>query len=158
VRRLASERPTLRWGCGEWLAAPLVDCGVEPEKIDVYIMDTPMSYGELTVEAFALRHNVPNCGYKLRLPGGERVLYATDTGTLGHVEAKGYDMYFVEADYGEEEIVERIRRKQEAGEYVHEYDATQNHMSREAAESWLYSQMGQNSRYVLMHMHEERGV
>jgi Cft2 family RNA processing exonuclease len=156
VRRLASERPTLRWGCGEWLAAPLVDAGVAPEKIDVYTMDAPVTYGgELTVSPFPLQHNVPNCGYRLWLPSGNRVIYATDTCSLHGVEAPSYDLYLVEGDYGENEIVERIRRKQEAGEYVYEYDAIQNHLSREQAENWLYSQMGPKSVYVLMHVHEE---
>jgi Cft2 family RNA processing exonuclease len=152
VRRLASQRPALRWGCAEWMAAAAVECGVKPEKIDLHDMDTSMSYGELTIEAFPLRHNVPNCGWKLRLPSGERVIYATDTASMLGVEAPNYDLYFIEADYGEEEIVERIRRKQETGEYIHEYDAMQNHLSREAAENWLYTQMGPNSAYVLMHI------
>jgi hypothetical protein len=161
VRRLARERPALRWGCGSWMAAPLVECGVAPENIDVFNMDATVIYptpsGDLTITPAPLRHNVPNCGYKLRLPDGSYVFYATDTATLSGIEAPGYDLYLVEADYGEEEIVERIRRKQEAGEYVHEYDAMNNHLSREEAENWLYSQMGTSSTYILMHMHEERG-
>ena len=34
IRRLAQERPTLRFACGEWLVPALVECGVPKRNID----------------------------------------------------------------------------------------------------------------------------
>ena len=36
IKKLASVRPTLRFGCCEWLVQPLIDCGVDKRNIDVY--------------------------------------------------------------------------------------------------------------------------
>ena len=35
IKRLAEERPTLRFACCEWLLNPLLECGVERKNIDV---------------------------------------------------------------------------------------------------------------------------
>lgn len=35
IKRLAEERPTLRFGCCEWLANDLVEAGVPKQQIDV---------------------------------------------------------------------------------------------------------------------------
>ena len=59
-----------------------------------------------------LYHNVPNCGYKIYFDD-EKLLYATDTNTLEGIEAKGYDLYMIEANYTDEEMAERIKAKEE---------------------------------------------
>ena len=159
IRRLARERPTLRWGCPQYLAADLIDCEVKPRSVDIYHMNGGANkyiYAGLAVEPFALIHDVPNVGYKI-CDGGGRLFYATDTNTLDGIEAKGYDLYMVEANYGEAEIAERIRRKQDAGEYVHEWDVLENHLSEEKALDFIYRNIGADGRYVLMHQHEETG-
>lgn len=35
IRTLAKERPTLRFGCGGWLAQALIDCGIDKKNIDI---------------------------------------------------------------------------------------------------------------------------
>lgn len=154
VRRLAQERPTLRFGCCEWLVAPLLDSGVDKSHIDVYEPDKGYSYGYVWVSPFRLIHDVPNCGYKMAFRDRKKLLYATDTNSMAHIEAKGYDLYMLEANYDEAEIVERIREKQAVGAFCHEYNVLDNHLSREKADNWLYSQMNPNSRYVYLHQHE----
>lgn len=154
LRRLAEERPTLRFGCCEWLVHPLLECGVEKRQIDVYEPDCLYNYGLMTISPFRLIHDVPNCGYKIHFFAGQgSLLYATDTNSMAHVEAKGYDLYMLEANYNQDEIVGRIHEKQAAGIFCHEYKALNNHLSKEKADSWLYSQMKHNSQYVYLHEH-----
>lgn len=156
IKRLAKERPTLRFGCCEWLVEALLDCGVAKRNIDVYQCGIAFVYsGFCTIKPEKLLHNVPNCGYHI-WKGAEALFYATDTNSLKGTEARDYDLYMIEANYEEEEIMERIQRKQEAGEYCHEWDVLKNHLSKEKADDWLYSQMGARSRYVYLHEHEER--
>ena len=160
VRKLAQERPSLRFGCCEWLVEPLVDCGVSKKNIDIYIPDTGLWYGEnfpVAVWVFPLVHNVPNCGYRLHLQfdGKKTLFYATDTSSLDGIEAKNYNLYLIEANHSESDINERIRRKEELGEYCYEHDAKENHMSHEKASAWLYENMGGHSQYVLLHQHED---
>ena len=157
IRKLAQERPALRWACRDWLVAPLLECGVNPNKIDVLRSREGICYGtgEPAIESVDLPHNVPNCGWKVILPRGERMFYATDTNRLDGVEARNYDLYMVEANYDEAEIVERIRCKEESGEHCYEWDVMQNHLSRQKSDDWLYQNMGPKSRYVYLHGHVE---
>ena len=159
VRTLAMARPALRWGCCDWMVLHLLGAGVDKRVIDVYAPTYSAVYhwlDDLMVIPVPLFHNVPNCGYKLALHG-EKIFYATDTGTMDGVEAPYYDLYLIEANHTQAEIEERIREKEAAGEFIYETAAMQNHLSREQALEWLSRNMGQNSRYVFLHQHQERG-
>ena len=163
VRALAKERPSLRLGCCEWMVWPLLDAGVAKRRIDLIRPDKPgetshaMIYNGLAiVRPEPLAHNVPNCAWHI-FDGKEHLFYATDTGTLDGVEAKGYDLYMVEANHTRAELEARMEAKRAAGEFSYEWAAAQNHLSREQAEDWLYQQMGPNSRYVFLHQHHEEG-
>lgn len=155
VRLLAAERPTLRFGCCAWMLPALLDCKVDPQRIDLYTPGQWMHYGELALCPVDLCHDVPNCGYKIKFGEAESLFYATDTCTLEGVEAKGYGLYMVEANYGKTEIQERISAKRENGAYAYEQKVIQNHLSVEAANDWVYSNMGPHSEYVFLHGHME---
>ena len=159
VRALAEERPALRWGCCEWMVGPLLMAGVDKRRIDVFDPDVPAfeMYGALcSIRPERLTHNVPNCGYHI-LSNGERLFYATDTGTLDGIEAMGYDLYMVEANHTRAELEARMEAKRVAGEFSYEWAAAQNHLSKEQAEDWLYQQMGPNSKYIFLHQHQDKG-
>ena len=156
VRALSKERPALRWGCCEWMVKPLLDAGVDKRQIDVLDPAIPAfeMYGNLcSIRPVMLTHNVPNCGYHI-LSNGERLFYATDTGTLDGIEARCYDLYMVEANHTRADLEARMEAKRAAGEFSYEWAAAQNHLSKEQAEEWLYQQMGPNSRYVFLHQHQ----
>ena len=157
VRALSKERPALRWGCCEWMVGALLEAGVDKRRIDVispYNSDDAALYkGLAVVRPEFIPHNVPNCAWHIE-HGGERLFYATDTGTLDGIEARGYDLYMIEANHTRAGIEARIEEKRAAGEFSYEWAAAQNHLSREQAEDWLYQQMGPNSRYVFLHQHQ----
>ena len=159
VRRLHQERPLLRWGCCSWMVPSLVAAGVSFRVIDVYDPDSGAAVKYLNPALYVrperLTHDVPNCGYHLTIDG-MRIFYATDTGTLDGIEAKGYDLYMVEANHTRADIAARVAEKQAAGLYAYEIKAAENHLSREQTEDWLYQNMGPRSRYVFLHGHEER--
>lgn len=155
VHALAKARPALRWGCCEWMVEPLLASGVSKRNIDVLTPGYVSEYSFGYVQPERLVHDVPNCGYHIFWANGERVFYATDTGTLDGITAKGYDLYLVEANHTREEIEERIARKQEAGEYAYEFRAARNHLSYEQARDWIYEQMGSKSQYAFLHQHKE---
>lgn len=157
VGLLAKERPTLRWGCCEWMVAPLLDAGVDARVIDVYEPGCVYTYldeiGRIRPER--LPHNVPNCGYRLALPMGEMLFYATDTATLDGIQATNYDLYMIEANHTKDGIQAAIQAKRDAGEYAYEWAAAHNHLSREQAEKWLAENAGMHSRYVFLHQHTD---
>lgn len=157
IRRLAEERPALRWGCGAWLAQPLLECGVQPQNIDVMTYRRKYAYKNFSVEPVPLNHNVPNFGYKLFLPEG-RVFYATDTNDLNGISAPDFDLYLVECNYEDEEIQERISDKKMRGEYIYEKDVLNNHLSKAKCDDWIYKNIGPCGEYVYLHGHVERGT
>lgn len=154
IKKLAADRPTLRFGAYKWLVQPLLDCGVKAKNIDVFESDKTFNYGSLKVAPFMLHHDVPNCGYKLKI-SNHTVFYATDTENLNGIEAKDFELYLIEANYEEEEIKERIADKKLNGEYVYEYRASKNHLSKTQTDNWLAENMGPDSEFVYMHCHEE---
>ena len=156
---LAQERPALRWAACEWMVGPMLEAGIDSRRIDVLEPDREYSYPSLwlTVRPEALFHDVQNCGYHFTIEG-EKVFYATDTGSLSGIEAKGYDYYLLEANYEQDELEGRIREKKSAGQYAYEYRAARNHLSKEQAEDWLYQQMGPNSKYLFLHKHDPKGA
>lgn len=158
VRVLHQERPALRWGCCEWMVPHLLDARVDRRAIDVYepvcIYTYFMgSFGK--VKAETTLHDAPNCCFHLFGPDYS-LLYATDTSTLDHIDAKGYDWYLIEANHRQAEISARITDKQSCGEFAYEVRAAQNHLSYEQAMEWLAKNAGPNSRYELLHQHKNK--
>lgn len=155
IKRLAKERPTLRFGCCEWLANELVEAGVSWRNIDVFEIGKVYDYEVFKVSPVKLYHNVPNCGYRL-FTNGEKGIYVTDTGHLQGITAKGYDLYMIEANYTDDDLQERINAKLEAGEYCYELNVANRHLSHEQASEWLMDNMNEKSEYVFLHAHKER--
>ena len=155
VKKLASERPTLRWACCAWLVDKLVNVGVNTRNIDVLEIGKIYDYKAFKVSPIKLYHDVPNCGFRLYF-GDTKVFYATDTEHLEGIVAKDYDYYFIEANYVTSELEERIRRKAEAGEYSYEMNAAKRHLSKEQADAFLFENMGEHSRYEYLHMHIDK--
>lgn len=160
VKRLHLERPTLRFGCSEEMVPFLVAAGVSPTVIDIYapLFGCVYAYDNqrILISPFSLVHDVENFGYKITYKR-KQILYATDTSTLDHVTAKGFDLYLIEANHTEEEIDDRIRRKTEAGEYSYEIRAKCTHLSRESADAWLAMNAGRNSQVIYLHQHKPKG-
>lgn len=155
IKKLAIERPTLRFACCEWLLKPLLECGVERKKIDVLSIGTKYDYKLLKVVPIKLYHDVPQCGYRI-LFDDFKVIYMTDTRTVEGISAKNYDLYLIEGNYDEDEIEKRIKQKQENCEYVYEFRAKESHLSVQQASEFLMNNMGEKSEYVFMHQHIER--
>lgn len=155
IKKLAEERPTLRFTCGEWLLKPLLACGVNRKNIDVLQIGIKYDYKQFKLIAVKLYHDVPQCGYRV-IFNDYKVFYATDTKTLDGISAKDYDLYLIEGNYDEDEIAERIKQKQQDCKFVYEFRAKENHLSKRQASEFLLNNMGENSEYVFMHEHVER--
>ncbi len=157
VKKLAKERPTLRWACCEWLVPILLECDVSERNIDVLEIGKIYDYKAFKVSPIKLYHDVPNCGFRLYF-GDTKAFYATDTEHLNGIIAKDYDYYFIEANYVTSELEERIRKKAEAGEYSYEMNAANRHLSKEQADAFLLDNMGENSQYVYLHGHIDKNT
>lgn len=155
IKKLALERPTLRFACCEWLLLDLLSCEVPKHNIDVLEIDKVYNYGVFRVSPIRLYHDVPQCGYRLFI-GDKKAIYATDTANLDGITAKGYDLYLIEGNYTEEDLRTRIKTKKEAGKYSYEMDASKRHLSKEQALEFLFENMGKHSEYVFLHKHIDK--
>lgn len=153
IKRLAMERPTLRFACCEWLVDGLKECGVK--NIDVMQVGKTYDYGKFQVSPIQLYHDVDNCGWRV-FTENEKAIYITDTVTLDGISAKDYDLYLVEANYTEREMQERILEKQQSGAYIYENRVLRTHLSKESCDAWLIENMGENSEFCYLHQHKEK--
>lgn len=154
IKRLADERPTLRFGCCKWLVKKLYDAGVEATRIDVYEIGKIYDYKQFKISPVKLYHDVPQCGYRVYI-GNEKALYCTDTSTLEGISAKGYDLYLLEANYDEKELQERIKLKQGNGEFAYELGVANRHLSKKQCDDFILANADKNSKYVYLHEHKE---
>lgn len=140
------------------MAPLLVMERVAPKRIDIIPENTWMDYKTLRfqVKQQGTLHDVPNCCWHIRLNDGKQVFYATDTGSLEGIEAKGYDLYLIEANRDREELDQTIREKRDRGEYAYEYRVIGTHLFREQAEEFLANNMGERSRYLFLHQHKTK--
>jgi len=96
---------------------------------------------------------VENIGFKLQMQG-KKIFYATDTANLNGITAPNFDLYLLEANYGEEELQKRISEKKCSGEYAYEHRVQKTHLSLEQCNDFIYSNIGPNGEYVYLHQHE----
>lgn len=155
IKTLARERPTLRFCVGEWLVPILVECGVSKKNIDIIEAPKVYDYGTFKISPIILYHDCKIFGLRIFI-GDKKAVYITDTHTVEGISCKGYDYYFIESNYGEEELQERINRKLETGEYCYELNVAKRHLSHEQASAFLLDNMKPDSVYQFLHGHKEK--
>lgn len=155
IKILARERPTLRFCVGEWLVPILVECGVSKQNIDIIEAPKIYDYGVCKISPIVLYHDVKNFGLRIFI-GDEKAIYITDTHTVEGITAKDYQWYFVESNYTEDDLQERIDAKMESGQYCYEKNVASRHLSHEQASEFLLENMGNNSDYVFLHGHVDK--
>ena len=156
IRALAENRPLLRFGCPGYLIDALFKCGVSPNNIDVIYSNELVKYGNnLSVKAFDLVHDINNVGYSLRI-GDSSVLYMTDTGSASNaVTSREYDYYFIEANYKEAELQQRISEKMKSGVFCYETRVAETHLSEEQAVIFISENARPDSKVIYIHQHQE---
>lgn len=146
VRKLASERPTVRFGCGQWMEEYLE--GIK--NVDYYEPGKIYSYGTFSICPITLYHDVPNFGYRL-FKDGTKIIHCTDTAHLQGITAEAYDLYALEHNYDEETIWDRIREKELRGEFAHERGAVNSHLSEQQARDFFFRNKGPESKLIRLH-------
>lgn len=144
LRKLIFERPSLRIGCCKWFET------FQGGNIDILEVGKYYDYGVFKILPIKLYHDVPNCGYRI-FKGDHKIIHATDTAHLNDIEAKNYDLYALEHNYDEETIEETIEIKKSKGEFSHEIDAINNHLSEQQANDFVFKNKG--DKYEVLRLH-----
>ena len=147
LQRLQAERPTLRVACGDFLLEELPCI----KNIDVLQVGKIYDYGAFKVSPVKLYHDVPNFGWRIFLPNGQKIFHATDTVHLEGITAKGYDLYAIEHNYCEEYIQQAIEEAQANGEYTHAYGNINTHLSIQQAMAFIEANRKESSEVLELH-------
>lgn len=147
LQRLQAERPTLRVACGDFLLEELPCI----KNIDVLQVGKIYDYGAFKVSPIKLYHDVPNFGWRIFIPNGQKIFHATDTVHLEGITAKGYDLYAIEHNYCEEYIQEAIEEARANGEYTHAYGNINTHLSIQQARAFIEANRKESSEVLELH-------
>ena len=147
LQRLQAERPTLRVACGTFLLEELPCI----KNIDVLQVGKIYDYGAFKVSPVKLYHDVPNFGWRIFLPNGQKIFHATDTVHLEGITAKGYDLYAIEHNYCEEYIQQAIEEARANGEYTHAYGNINTHLSIQQARAFIEANRKESSEVLELH-------
>ena len=147
LQRLQAERPTLRVACGDFLLEELPCIN----NIDVLQVGKIYDYGAFKVSPIKLYHDVPNFGWRIFLPNGQKIFHATDTVHLEGISAKGYDLYAIEHNYCEEYIQQAIEEARANGEYTHAYGNINTHLSIQQARAFIEANRKESSEILELH-------
>lgn len=160
IKRLHLHRPALRFVVAPWMLGYMTKLGISRMVVDCCTPGvSSLRYGDFSeISNDEIPHDVPNCAWRI-VKDGERAFYATDCGTLDGVEAKGYDLYLIEANHTREELEKRLADKEAAGVFAYERRAALTHLSREQADEWLAENADfGKSRVFYLHGHREKEV
>lgn len=157
IKKLATERPTLRFACCSWLVQELLNCGVAKKNIDVLNIGNLYNYSLFKIMPIKAYHDVPNCGYRIFV-NDKKILYITDTNTLDGISAKNYDLYLVEANYDDIELKNKIENKIENEEFAYEIRVEKTHLSKKQCNEFFIENAKTDSVLIYMHEHKEKEV
>lgn len=146
IKRLAFERPGLRFGCGEFLKEELE--GIK--NVDILEAGKIYDYGLFKVSPITLYHNCKNFGYRI-FQGENKIIHCTDTAHMEGIEAKNYSLYALEHNHCEESINKRIEEKKKSGEFSYEIGAKNSHLSEQKARDFIFKNRGENSQVLRLH-------
>lgn len=151
LKKLASERPTLRIGCGAHMLKFLDGY----KNVDVFEAGKWYDYGSFKIAPFYLYHDVVNFGYRIfiKQPNGEyyKILHATDSCHMEGIEAKNYSAYCLEFNYNEDTIHDLIKAIEDSGGYAYQKGAINSHLSEQQARDFIFKNGGKDAKVVRLH-------
>lgn len=157
IKKIAYEKPNIKFLVGNFLVNELVELGVNKKNIITFDTEKWYDIGAFKVKMDYLFHDVPNNCLHIEFKNGEKLFYATDTSSIEHVEAKDYTLYLIEANYEtDEELREKIKEQEEKGEYSYLRRVMYTHLSQLQAINWLDKNKGENSEYCFIHQHIDK--
>ena len=151
IRRVGREHPDIMLVVPEHLVEEIKELNYAG-RIFVIENNRKFKYDSIIVEAVTLFHDVPNVGYKIITANNFKLIHCTDTGSISHIRAKGYDLYAIEHNYREADMIEKIKRKINDGLYAYEVRSKENHLSFDQAESWIEEQQKDDSKVIKLHI------
>ena len=151
IKKLAFERPSLRFACGNFLADKLE--GIK--NVDILEAGKLYDYGAFQISMGKCYHDVPNAFFRI-FKDQTKIIHCTDTAHLEGIEAKGYDLYAIEHNYNEDTVFESIAKIEAGGGFAHQKGAINSHLSEQQARDFIFKNAGENYKVVRLHESKTR--
>ena len=158
VKKISYEYPNIKFIVGFKLIDDLLENGVPKKNIFALELDKKYDIGIAKIKLDYLIHDVPNYAIHIEYKNN-KIIYATDTSEINHIEAKDYNYYLIEANYEtDEELLEIIKKDKEMNNgFSYRERVLKTHLSQLQAINWLDKNKNKNSVYYFMHQHIEKG-
>ena len=157
IKRIAYEKPKIKFIVGNFLVNELIELGVNKRNVITFETGKWFDIGIFQVKMDYLFHDVPNNCLHIKFKNEEKLFYATDTSSIDHIEAKGYNLYLIEANYNtDEELREKIKEDEEQGQFSYYKRVLETHLSQLQAINWLDQNKNEDSEYCFIHQHITR--
>ena len=160
IKQINYNYPKIKFICNFEVAVKIYEWGVN--KNSIWCLDEhrwfDIGYAKIRLEK--LKHDASNSSFQIEYKKGGKMIYITDTGEIpSEIQAKDYDLYLIEANYKNEEELDRlIQQDYDNGlEFSHYVRVRDTHLSEEQALKWLDENMADNSKFEFIHMHVEGG-
>lgn len=159
IKQIAFNYPTIKYICNiedKELIKILIKYGVRTKNIYGLKQNREYTIGKvLVVKLQELKHDVLNSACEIRYKG-KRLIYITDTGSVEHIEAKGFDCYLIEANYKDDEELDALIKQDydNGNEFSHYERVRETHLSQEQAIDFLKKNMKDYSVFEFIHGHE----
>lgn len=155
IKKLAFEKPTIKWICRDWLVEELVKLNISKKNIYVLKDRKTYDFGLFNIKPIETYHDVPNTSYLVDFKP-YTLYYATDTCSLPDDEClKGLNLYCVEANYKQEILDKHIKECQdnddEMNKLIYLDRVRKTHLSYEKANDFLIKNMGNESQFIYVH-------
>ena len=149
ISRIAKERPDILWLVPEYLLLKIEL--LKLRNVNGIKAGKKYKVGKYKIEVVELFHDISNVGYKITKDDC-KMIHATDTVKIDHIEARDFDLYAIEHNYNEDDVFERIISKQEKGLFAHEVRSLDSHLSFQKAQDWIDSQKKESSEVIKLHV------
>lgn len=157
VKKIAYEKPNIKFLVGNFLVNELVELGVNKKNIITFDTDKWYDLGIFKARMDYLFHDVPNNCLHIEFKSKEKLFYATDTSKIDHIAAKNYNLYLIEANYlTDDELRAKIKQDKEQNKYSHYERVLNTHLSQLQAINWLNLNKNINSEYCFIHQHIDK--
>lgn len=155
VKRLAREKPMIKFIVGKYLESNLLELGLLKQQIVVVKANAKYRLlNGLEIRPLNLYHNVDNMGLDMRI-GKLKLIHATDTYTLEHTKAINYDYYLLEENYCEIKVKTIQDEKERLGVFDYTKASVENHLSKQSLDKWL-GKNNKNGLGVLVRLHPSK--
>lgn len=157
LNKLLEENPLIKIFCNDEVGRKLIDnnikCNilVHNKTFKLNIKGTQNKYELRPVNLF---HDIDVKTYGMKLfiedmfGNNTKIFYATDTGNVDGIIAKGYDYYFIEGNYDEDYLMDYEFRDDE---FNRRFRTISFHLSKQEAHQFFIDNRKEDSELIILH-------